>query len=253
MYVEILKAKKSGIFKISIIATVFMALVLGFLYFVIKNPDIARAYALIAAKASIAGNADWVSFFNVQGLLCAVAGFIGFSFITSWVFGREYSDRTLNDLLSLPVSRISIILSKFLTIFIWCVFLSILLYIFSLFAGYLVGLADFSMDILIQGAIRFIIVLSLSLFLITPIAFLASFGRGVLPPLGFIVLLMVLVQVLNVIGYGQYFPWAIPLLASGAAGPGGPMIGTSNYIIVAITGLIGFFGTLAWWRFADQK
>ncbi len=252
-YAETLKARKSGVFVISIATTVFFAIVLGFLYFVIKNPEIARQYALIAAKTSIAGNADWISFFGMQCMMSAVAGFIGFGFIASWVFGREYSDRTLKDLLALPVSRVSVIVSKFLVVSLWCVSLSLLLYLLTLTAGCLVGLSGFTMEIFAGGSLRYTLVVSLSLLLVTPIAFLASFGRGFLPPLGFIVLAMILTQVLNVIGYGQYFPWAIPLLASGAAGANGPVLGAVNYTIIIVTGIVGFAGTLAWWRYADQK
>jgi ABC-type transport system involved in multi-copper enzyme maturation permease subunit len=41
---------------------------------------------------------------------------IGFAFVTSWVFGREYSDRTVKDLLALPAPRSSIVLSKFIVV-----------------------------------------------------------------------------------------------------------------------------------------
>jgi len=46
-------------------------------------------------------------------------GLIGFAFVTGWVFGREYSDRTVKDLLALPTPRLSIVLSKFIVVAIW--------------------------------------------------------------------------------------------------------------------------------------
>ncbi|WP_235201635.1 ABC transporter permease [Paenibacillus sp. FSL H8-0457] len=39
--------------------------------------------------------------------------------MTSWTFGREYSDRTLKDLLVLPISRGKIAIAKYVAIIFW--------------------------------------------------------------------------------------------------------------------------------------
>jgi ABC-2 type transport system permease protein len=253
LWAETLKVRKSGIFRISIIATAFFAFIMGFLFFVIKNPDLARKYALLAAKTSIAGTADWPSFLRMQYLAIGAAGFIGFGFITSWLFGREYSDRTVKDLLALPASRSSIVAAKFIVLFVWCILLSVFLFGLCYLAGTFVGLADWSIGLYTKGALTYAFCASLALLIVSPLAFFASSGRGFLPPLGFILFAMLMSQVLNVIGYGQYFPWAIPMLASGAAGPNGPQLGIANYSILICTSIAGFAGTFAWWRYADQK
>ncbi|SEM24697.1 hypothetical protein SAMN04488688_110155 [Paenibacillus sp. cl141a] len=38
-------------------------------------------------------------------MYASVFGLLGFGLMTSWTFGREYSDRTLKALLGLPISR----------------------------------------------------------------------------------------------------------------------------------------------------
>ena len=52
-----------------------------------------------------------------------------------------------------------------------------------------------------------------------PVALLASAGRGYLPPLGWAILTVFLAQILAAIGWGAWFPWSVPALFSGLAGP----------------------------------
>jgi ABC-type transport system involved in multi-copper enzyme maturation permease subunit len=252
LWAEVLKIRKSKLLWISIMAAFFFAFVMGFLMFVLKNPEIARKYALIAAKASIAGEADWPSFFMMLTMGMAGAGFMGFGFLASWIFGREYSDRTFKDMLALPASRSSIILSKFVALVIWCCLLSLLMFALGLLAGSIVGLDGWSNETVSNGAVTFIVTSILTILLVTPVAFFACFGRGFLPPLGFMVLTLILAQIAGLLGYGQYFPWAIPLITSGAAGSEIQPLGVESYIILFLTSIAGLLGTFAWWRFADQ-
>jgi hypothetical protein len=87
------------------------------------------------------------------------------------------------------------------------------------------------------------------------VAFFASWGKGYLLAIGYIILTMIMTQfiVSGIPGLAAYFPWAIPGLYCGAAGPGGPGLIPASWIILGMTGIAGLAGTLAWWRYADQK
>lgn len=123
-----------------------------------KKPDLARKFGLLGTKASLLDiNADWITYFGLFNMVIAMAGLIGFAFITSWVFGREFSDRTITDLLALPVSRISIVLSKFMVVGIWCVLLSLISIILGLLSGGMINLAGWSNEIIFQGICTFMI------------------------------------------------------------------------------------------------
>jgi len=74
------------------------------LLYLLKNPDLAQNLGLTSTKAHIAGTTDWPSYFSFLAQAIAIGGLIAFGFITSWIFGREYSDRTIKNLLVLPVS-----------------------------------------------------------------------------------------------------------------------------------------------------
>src|SRR5699024_1298166 len=44
-------------------------------------------------------------YINLHAQMIAVGGIFVFGFVTSWIFGREYADKTVTDLLALPYSR----------------------------------------------------------------------------------------------------------------------------------------------------
>jgi len=87
-------------FWISILAAIFMALMMGFLMFISKNPELAAKMGLLGTKSSIVKNVDWPSYLGLLAEMISALGLMGFGFVASWVFGREYSDRTVKDLLA---------------------------------------------------------------------------------------------------------------------------------------------------------
>jgi len=102
---ECLKMIRSKVFWITFVFFAFIPLLLGFMNFILRYPELADKLGLIGDKAKIAGTADWASYINMLGKVMMGVGTLGFTFVASWVFGREYTDRTVKDLLALPVSR----------------------------------------------------------------------------------------------------------------------------------------------------
>src|SRR5690606_35582775 len=126
-----------------------------------------------------------------------------------------YSDRTIKDLLALPISRNSIVMSKFILVFIWCMMLSVFVFVLGLIVGEAVDIPGCSYETLFQGLKVFVACSLVTIFLSTPVALFASVGKGYLPPLGFMIFTLVLAQVVAAAGYGHLFPWSIPAIASG--------------------------------------
>ena len=250
---EITKAVKSKVFTGTIIFSVFVALMIGVLFYIVKNPEMAQASAIIRAKATIIGNADWKTFFNIMNLMIAVIGMFSFGFIMSWIFGREYADKTLKDIIALPVSGHYIIIAKYVVNFFWSLIISFLLLIVSLVMGYIIGLENWSSSYLITNLGRYFIIVLMNIVLCPVISFLASWGRGYILPLGFIFLtILVSSFAINISENARYIPWAVPLLYAGAVLKEGMDINTASLIVMIITGMAGFAGTIYWWRYADQ-
>lgn len=82
----------------------------------------------------------------------------------------------------------------------------------------------------------------------TVTSFLAVVTRGYLAPTGFIFLIIVIISIVGDGRFYAYFPWTIPglLISNGALSP-------VSILILALTGIAGFAGTVAWWRFAEQQ
>jgi ABC-2 type transport system permease protein len=249
---ECIKLRRSRIFWITIIIFIIIPLMMGLMMFVAKNPEISAKLGMVGTKATLFGRNDWSGFLGLLIQSLASIGYIGFGFVTSWVFGRESSDRTLKDILALPVSRSSIVISKFIIIFLWCAFLTLILYSVGLLIGWAIDMSGWSIQVLSQFTEKFFITSFLTLLLCTPVAFFSCYGRGIIAPIGFLILSLVMAQFIGLVGLGPYFPWAIPGVYTAPPGTEGMQLVFSSYIILFFTCIFGFVGTIAWWRYADH-
>jgi ABC-2 type transport system permease protein len=248
VWVEMLKARRSRMPLLTALGFALIPLALGFFMIILKDPELARRAGLITVKARITmGTADWQTYLSFLAQAIAAGGMILFGLVSIWVFGREYSDHTIQDLLALPTSRSTIVLAKFVVIALWSILLSVMIFLIGYAVGVAVALPQVPMQVILQGGVTLAIAACLSIVLLPATAFFASAGHGYLPPIGFVILAVFLAQIITVTGRGEYFPWAIPALYTQ-----GETLGTASYLIVILTGIAGLAGTFAWWELADQ-
>jgi ABC-2 type transport system permease protein len=248
IWVELFKARRSRMPLLTGLGFLLVPLAGGFFMVILKDPEFARQVGLISAKAQlVAGVADWPTYLELLAQATALGGLILFSLIGSWVFGREYSDRTLKDLLALPTSRSAIVLAKFVVVAFWSAALIVMIYLLGFGIGTGVALPQGSAQVILQGGVTLAITAGLTIASVTPIIFFASAGHGYLPPMGVAILAIFLAQVIGIAGWGEYFPWSIPALYSQ-----GENLGTISYVILILTGMAGIAATFIWWELADQ-
>lgn len=251
--VELLKARRSKMPLLTALAFSLAPLAGGFFMIVMKDPDLARRLGMISAKAQIvAGGADWQTYLGLLAQATAIGGILLFSLVATWVFGREYADHTVTDLLALPTPRYAIVLAKFVVVVLWSAALTLLICLIGLAVGVAVALPPAAMGVFWQGARALALAAGLTAALVTPIAFCASAGRGYLPPMGAAILLLILAQIVAAAGWGDYFPWSVPALAAGMAGPEYATPGPASLVLVMLTSVLGLVGTIVWWESADQ-
>jgi len=249
---ECIKLRRSRVPMITFIFFVFIPLMMGFLMFLAQHPDTASKLGLIGTKATLFGENNWNAYFMLLNQVIAAIGIIGFGFITSWVFGREYMDHTIKDLLALPASRALIVVSKFITIILWSILLCIVLFFSGLLIGYIINLPGWSAQIFSENIFRFFICSVFTILLSTPVAFIAGYGRGIVAPIAFVIIMLILAQFVGLVGWGPYFPWSIPGIYTVVEGTKGMHLVPASYIIITVTFFVGFLGTMAWWQKADQ-
>ena len=253
LWTETLKVRRSKVPLVTAIGFSIAPLVGGLFMIILKDPDAAKSMGLISAKAQLAmGSADWATFFNFLGQAVAVGGAIMFAVITTWVFGREFSDRTVKELLALPTSREMIVASKFIVIAVWTFVLTLLAFGIGLAVGKLVVIPGWSLELLRSSTVDILGAGVLTILLLPFVAFAASIGRGFMPAFGWTIFTVAISQIAVVMGWGGWFPWSVPALFSGAVGARSEYLGAYSYIIVLVASIISLIATFYWWRNADQ-
>jgi ABC-2 type transport system permease protein len=250
-WIELRKAIRSRMPLWTAIGSLFLPLGIAFLIFVSRNPEISRKLDLISAKANLVAYAgtDWPTYLGLFGQIVAAGGFFLFILIISWVFGREFADGTVKDLLAVPVQRATILLAKFIVMVVWSAALTVLIFVVGLVMGVLIKLPGGSLQVLLQAGDLVVVTAALTISVVLPFALLASIGRGYLLSIGAAVLTLMVTNVVALIGWGEYFPWAVPGLHIQEPSSLTPI----SYWIVVLTSLAGMVATYLWWKYADQN
>jgi ABC-2 type transport system permease protein len=253
LWAEALKARRSKVPLLASLGFTLAPLMDGLFMFIMKDPERAREMGLLSVKAQLAiSTADWTTFFSVLTQAIAVGGVIVFSIVTAWIFGREFSDHTAKDLMATRTSREAIVASKLIVLSAWVFASSIWIYLIGLIVGSLVDIPGWTDGLALQSFWDVLVTAGMTLFLMTPVALIASMGRGYLPPLGWAVLTIFFSQIIAATGWGDWFPWSVPALYSGVVGPRSEQLGIHSYLLVILAGIAGLTATFWWWLRADQ-
>lgn len=147
-----------------------------------------------------------------------------------------------------PVPKSFTVLAKFIAIAMWNTGMAVFNFAVIAGAGALIGVSGGSLPTILHICWPFMAASLLIMLVSTTSALFANLTRGYLAPIGITFVIVIVSNVIVQLGYGPYFPWTIPvLLLTGAE------LGCISMIILAATGIAGFAGTVAWWRFAEHK
>jgi len=248
--VEWRKARRSAVPAVTAGVFAFAAGVEALFMFIAAHPDTARSLGLVGQKAQLAGLApDWPGLLAFAAQVMADGGLMIFAFCGAWVFGREFADGTVRYLLALPISRGRVVAAKLWLLLIWCAALAVWFVGLTLAAGALLHLPGGGADVIVTGSLRVLLAAGLQCVVLTPIALVASAGRGYLPPIATALGMVVLAQVAGALGWAAAVPWAMPAVAAGLVP--GATLGPGSLVAAGVWGLAGVVGTLLWWRSGD--
>lgn len=249
--VETRKILRSPLFPLTVAGVALMPVLLGILVFVRLHPHLAGNAILQAKSALLAGDGDWASFLALGATMMSGGILFVSGLAASWIFGREFTDRTTKDLLALPIHRGVVAIGKFAALSFWCLCLLAAAGASLLLVGRLLGLSSWSADGALRGMGVLAIASAMSLGLGTVPASLACATRGTFAPMAFVFLAIVLVNFMGLLGLEPYYPWGIPLAFSSHAMRGVETLSLS-FLAVAATSLAGLAFNLWWWRWADH-
>ncbi len=250
---ELLKVRRSLVPWVTLGAFTLGGLVGGLFMFVMQDQDRARSLGLLGSKAQLfGGTADWAGYLSLTAQIVAVGGAMVFGMVMIWLFGREFSDRTAKDLLALPTRRSALVVAKLVLALAWCLLLTAYVTALTLALGTALGLGGWSGEAALRGLGTILAVATLTTVLAAGYALVASVARGYLAAVGAVFLALLASQVVAALGFGRWFPWSVPGLLSGAAGPDAALPGAGGVTAVLAVGAASVAATLLWWERADH-
>jgi ABC-type transport system involved in multi-copper enzyme maturation permease subunit len=252
--IEFRKNRHSRITWITFAAFALAPVMGGVFAIIVRNPEMMSKVGALRTKAdTLDFSPDWSSYFSLLSQTVGVGGVLVFGFVSSWMFGREFSEGTLKDLLSLPVSRKTIVDAKFTAYIIWCLALSLSNLLIALVIGSALSLDGWANVNFAAMAETYALTTLLTILIGIPVSFFAMVGEGYMAPLGFVAFTLVFAQIIAATGFGSYFPWSIPGLYSGAAGEYRGQLNWISYCLLVLTAVAGYVSSLLWFRRADQN
>ncbi len=240
---EILKLRRSPVTWVTslLILVLCPGLCIGFVS-VVEGSGNGPLAAKIQALVSGSG---WDAYVGLLDQFVASAFFVGVGVVIIWCFGREFSDRTVGSLFGLPVSRSTIATAKFIALSIWSVGLSVALVAVATLLGPLGGLG-WPDSAAWAGLAKLLGVAVLTAAAALTVAFPASLGRGYLPGIGVLVLVLMTAQLAVLFESGAWYPFAASGLWA-VSGQQDVAVGPAQLALVPLTALLVGWATVRWW------
>jgi ABC-type transport system involved in multi-copper enzyme maturation permease subunit len=250
--IELMKLRRSRVPPLTLLAFALGPVGAGLFMWIVLEPGRAAELGLMGTKADLVGlEASWSGYLTVITQMVGIVGGLLLAVIAAYVYGREYAEGTAKNMLALPLPRWSLVVAKLVVVALWWLGLVIVIVLEAVGVAAALGLPGYSGTALAAG-VGDVFVVAATVFLLTPVvAWLASLGRGYLPPLGFAMLALVLGNVLGATGWGRWFPWSIAPLFAGVAGPRVEVLAPGSVVVLLATFALGLAATIAQVRWAD--
>ncbi|HLS01130.1 MAG TPA: ABC transporter permease [Beutenbergiaceae bacterium] len=159
----------------------------------------------------LATQRGWPLFLGVMSQLSAAGCVIGFGVGLSWIFGHEFTDRTLSGLFAHPVSLARIAGAKLSVYGVWVVGVASAVCLIGAGAGWVTQAGALTGEAM-AGFARLWILIVLSGCLATPAAWAATLGRGPFPGIGATIGVVIIGQIGSIGGLAGWVPFVAPAL-----------------------------------------
>ena len=246
--VEALKLRRS---RVVLVATLVLALVPAAMArgFLAAAEQGGNDPASLKAQAMLPG-VGWTGYLGGLMQVYATAGVLGVGIVVGWCFGREYADRTLVSLYASATPRDAVAGAKLVLLTVWARRGRPRRGARHLAARARDRARDARRRRLADsgaggGAGRVVGPAR------APGGGVASMGRGYLPAVGGLLVLVVLAQVATIAGAGGWWPWSVPAVWAMGPEAGMPAVAAARLLVVPAVTLAGAVVTVRWWRHAE--
>ena len=233
LFTELLKLKRSSMFLISILGAI-----------------VAPFVVVVATYVNEPTTPFKELFYNVNLYTVLIIGVPLYGVVTTYLFNREYTENTLKNILTIPVSRMSFIMSKTLLLFMWIMMLTVIAWGITLVLGLLMQFNGLSSSMLTESIKQFSIGGILLFILSSPIILVTLVMKNYVPTIIF----TVVITLINVMGgnseHRALFPWTA---AGDIANHTLPSTYPPEYSYIAITAtaLTGFIAIIVYFKKVD--
>ncbi|MFC8922536.1 ABC transporter permease [Cellulosimicrobium sp. NPDC057127] len=189
----------------------------------------------------------WDAVTGAAGQVLTVAALLTTGFVVSRAFGRELSEGTVEPLLMSRTSRAGLASAKLAVVAAWAVAACLAAAVVVVLLGLATSPGAGSPW---PGAARAALGGVLGALTALPFGLVATWGRDALAGVGAVVGVVVVTQLVTVLGWGAWFPWAVPGLWLGMGGPGVQVSG-AQLATVPLVAAAGWAATAWWWHRAE--
>lgn len=245
IYCELLKLKRSKVLFISllgVLAVPFMMMVEA-LQTHFKHPE------QIFTLADLYDN----SLIYIMLLI----GMMVYTVIAAYLFSREYTEKTLKSILTIPVLKTSFVASKFCVLFLWIMVLTAITWASMLALATIYhavfDIAEFHMGVAWAWLGKMLLGGILMFLTISPFAFLAEKTKGLVVPMIAAAVIVMGSAALSNQDIGALYPWMATffLVKGKLASTGYPIWLTTS--IIALVSIHGFAATFIYFQKEDIK
>ncbi|WP_010494245.1 ABC transporter permease [Paenibacillus elgii] len=238
LYTELIKMKRAKMFMVSLLGAVSAPIMmfLALLNMKSKKPETPIEFE--------------VAFMNTNMYVILLVGTLLYGVITAYLFHREYAEDTMKNLLTIPVSRVSLIVSKLILLFLWIMVLTFTIWSLTLILGLIGQFEGLTMALLLQSLKQFVIGGALLFLLCTPTMLITFLFKNYVPTIIFTAMITMANVVLSESEYKALFPWSASyVIANGDFIPQYPP--AFSYAVILAASLIGLAATIIYFKKVD--
>lgn len=189
----------------------------------LKNADFGKGLASAGGAFKLAVEQGFYVLNWKNQLRVAVQGITGtwgvllFTFVTAYVFGREYKERTSKNMLTTPLRREYYVAAKLVVVVCWAFALMLLTLVLHSIALVLLRVPGFSWGVLGGALLDAITVTALLALTLPLVAWITLTGRGYLRAMLFALGVQMAGNALVTTDVSRYWPWNMPVHLVGAS------------------------------------